>query len=427
MRSYNAAKNSWHAWIVCLTVSMFFLYEFMQSTIMDSISMNVMQAFHLDASELSVLAATYFYSNLFFLIPAGLLLDRYSTKKIVCCMIVVSVIGTLLFCFSNSFLLAILARFISGISGAFTFLCCVRLASKWFTSDKLAFVIGIILTIAFIGGILSHAPIVWLSETFGWRNALLILSAIGVIILIINSIFLKDMPQHDKNDVKIAPPQKFSLGILKIQLKQVASNSYTWIGSCYTSFLNLPVILLGALWGTIYLREAHNLTMSTASIISSMTFIGLIIGTPIVGYYAKSPKIISNIILYGALLSCLILPILIMYKGSSILFLILIFMSLGFFSSTQSAGYPIVLLNTKIEITSLASSIISMMVLGGGTIIKIIFGITLDFFWQGSLDSNGVRIYAPQNFQYALLIVEFFFIVSLYIAILYKNKINMNH
>ncbi|MFN7097233.1 MAG: MFS transporter, partial [Gammaproteobacteria bacterium] len=130
-------KNSIKAWIVCITASLFFLYNFIQATIMDSISIYLMHDFGLNALQLANLSAAYFYGNLVCLIPAGVILDRISTKKIVCVMLGMLISGTLLFCFSTNFYMAFLGRFISGASGGFAFLCCIRLASRWFTSDKL--------------------------------------------------------------------------------------------------------------------------------------------------------------------------------------------------------------------------------------------------------------------------------------------------
>ncbi|NNM59522.1 MAG: MFS transporter [Legionellales bacterium] len=412
-------KNSFQAWIICITASLFFCFHFTEATVMDALSAQLMQTFQLTAASLANLSASYFYGNLICLIPAGIILDRFSTKKVVCLMFSLLILGSVFFCFSGGFYTAFISRFIEGVGGTFAFLCCLRLASTWFTSDKLPLALGIIITIAFIGGILSHEPIIMLTNSFGWRGALFILSFIGLIALLLNYLFLRDNPSDIPDEKQI----RLTFTQLTIQLKKVLTNPYTWIGALYTTFLNLPVLVLGALWSTIYLHQVHSFSIDQASIIASLTFFGLIIGTPIAGYYAKNEQRIAVLLLLGSFLSTLLLYLLIFYPGNSFFFLSLIFFALGLFSSTQSVGYSIVLTNSKTDIISLASSIISIFVMAGGTIIKILFGIILDHAWPGHITQSAVRSFSAMNFKFALLFLSVFFIASILLAFYYRFKI----
>ncbi len=64
-----------------LTASLFFFYEFIQLNLFNPISVQLMLDFHLNAVQLGNLASTFFYGNALFLFPAGMLLDRFSTKS----------------------------------------------------------------------------------------------------------------------------------------------------------------------------------------------------------------------------------------------------------------------------------------------------------------------------------------------------------
>ena len=70
------------AWIVTLTASLFFFYEFIQLNLFNAIAVDLMQDFHLDAAQLGNLSSMYFYANALFLFPAGMMLDRFSAKKL---------------------------------------------------------------------------------------------------------------------------------------------------------------------------------------------------------------------------------------------------------------------------------------------------------------------------------------------------------
>ncbi len=60
--------------------------------------------------------------------------------------------------------------------------------------------------------------------------------------------------------------------------------------------------------------------------------------------------------------------------------------------------------------------------MGGGTLIKIVFGYILDWGWNGHIFNN-IRIYSAGDYSYALLFVQAFFVISLVIACLYKLKV----
>ena len=83
----------------------------------------------------------------------------------------------------------------TGIGSAFCFLSCIRLASRWFPSHRMALISGIIVTMAMAGGMAAQGPMTWLAETFGWRHALMIDAAFGVVV------FADHPPGHRANQL----------------------------------------------------------------------------------------------------------------------------------------------------------------------------------------------------------------------------------
>jgi MFS family permease len=408
-------KDSVYSWVVCVVISLYFFYEFAQATMLDSISVALMRDLNTTAVGLAKMSAYYFYSNIFLLIPAGIILSRGHTKIITCSAIIISVVGIFLLAIARTVHAAEVARFISGIGGAFCFLCCLQYVKKWFTFEKMSLAIGVIITIAFIGGITSHIPLAFLSSVIGWRSALLIFGLLGVAIFLINCLFLTD-----NDEVDSVLKEDFNIRSVYNDFKMVINNRYTWFGSIYVSLLNLPVIVLGSLWSGLFLQQIINLSAVWSAIISSGMFAGLIIGSPIVGFYAKDDNRIHQIMYFGAIFSTLLMIMLITYQGSSIPLLFSIFMLLGFFSSTQSVGYSVVI-NHNQQFSSLASSITSITVLGGGVCCKLLFGFLLDYRWTGIIKDN-VRVYSAENFQIALSMIPIAFILCIAIAFLYKKS-----
>ena len=136
-------------WLVPLVAALFFFYEFVQMLMPNSLRPDLMQAFHIDATQLGLLSSCYFWANLLFLFPAGMILDRFSTKKVMLITLSLCVVGTLLFSQATDFSMAIAVRFITGIGSAFCFLGCIRLASRWLPAKHMALIAGLIVTMAF--------------------------------------------------------------------------------------------------------------------------------------------------------------------------------------------------------------------------------------------------------------------------------------
>ncbi len=94
------------AWMVCLSAGLFFFYEFFQLNIFDVINQPLRDDFHLNAAQLSWMSSTYLWADILFLLPAGIILDRFSTRQVILSAMFVCVIGTLGFALTNSFVLA---------------------------------------------------------------------------------------------------------------------------------------------------------------------------------------------------------------------------------------------------------------------------------------------------------------------------------
>ena len=145
-------------WLVCLSAALFFFYEFIQMGMFNSISQELMHDFSINAGQLGLLSATYFYADVIFLLFAGILVDRISIRTIILSAMVMVVLSTITFACSQSFRLAAFSHFIAGIGNAFCFLSCIKLATRWFPSQRLALVMGVMITIAMAEGIVAQTP-----------------------------------------------------------------------------------------------------------------------------------------------------------------------------------------------------------------------------------------------------------------------------
>lgn len=148
--SINTSKVK--AWMTVAIASLFFLYEFIQMDLFNVISQSLMHDFSITAAQLGTMSTFYFVANVLFLFISGVLLDRYSTRRIILLTMGLCVVATACFALTHNYYWASFFRFLTGVGGAFCFLSVVRLATQWFPASQMAFVTGVIVTIAFVGG-----------------------------------------------------------------------------------------------------------------------------------------------------------------------------------------------------------------------------------------------------------------------------------
>ncbi len=285
------------SWVACLVSSLFFLYEFIQINMFNSIDSYVMDAYGLSAKGLGFLSSIYFYSTVAFLLPAGQILDRFPPKKIITLTMFLCILGIFGFSITSNLIVAGMCRFLEGIGSAFCFLGSFKIAANWFPKNKLPFVTGIIITVGMLGGVIAQTPLTVLISKYGWREALVMDAFLGILILAAIFLFVIDGSTNFKKAQGDEKNKTYWL-----EMKSVYLNRSNWSCGVYTCLMNSAMVLLGALWGNLYLEQIHHFSKQDSSIILSMIFIGCIIGSPIFGFLSSAMKNKKKPMIFGAIL-----------------------------------------------------------------------------------------------------------------------------
>lgn len=403
-------------WIVCFSAALFFFYEFIQGNMFSSIAPDLMRAFHVNAEQLGQLSGVYYLANVIFLFPAGILLDRISTKKIICVSLLICIFGTMLFSMAHSYWVAYLCRFLTGIGSAFCFLSCIRLASRWFPPRRLALISGLIVTMAMLGGMVAQTPLTLLVLHVGWREALIYDALLGIFFLFVIMRYVRDFPvgqqQQSKTDVD-------AIGIWS-SLRQSYFKLQNWLCAIYTSTLNIPVGVFGAFAGGIFLMQADHLSRTQASLVTSMIFIGTTIGGPVVGWISDRMARRRMPMIIGALISMAIVLAIIYTPQLSFSALMMLFLLLGFFTSTQVISYPTVAESNSLALTATSVSVVSIFTQGGTAFYQPLFGYLLQTAWHGQYINN-VPFYSIAAYHRALLMLPAGFAIAIVAAFFVKE------
>lgn len=410
-------KLQQNPWVVCLTCSLFFLYEFIQMNMFNSINPELVKTFHLSASEIGNFSAMYLYATTFFVFFVGASLDKLSVRKLVLTAMASCVILTALFAVSTTLLMAEVFRFLAGISGAYCFLSCMVLASRWIPSKQLALATGLIVTMGMIGGTFAQTPLTFIVSHIGWRNSMLLDASIGAIFFIFMYAIISDYPADYKGHKKEQTTKEHSFSK---SIMFAASAKQNWIAGAYTSLMNLMVLVIGATWGNAYLETVHHISRTEASLATMMIYIGTIIGSPLAGWYSDRIKSRKKPMVYGAIISLALSMIIIYSHQLSATTLIVTFFALGLITSTQIISYPLIFESNPKSLTGSCESLASVLILGGGALCQYLYGILLDSRWTGAM-AEGTRVYSTNNHIYAFNMIPIALAVSIVLALMIKE------
>jgi len=368
--------NSIKPWFICFSAALFFFYEFLQMNIPNSLSKELLKSFDILPSQLGLFSASFFYGNALFLLPAGILLDRYSVRKFILAAMIFCIIGILLFAFAPSINVATVGRFIMGLCNSFAFLGCMKLVTRWIPPKHIALVTGLIVTIGMLGGIVSQTPCVLLVEWFGWKNMLFMDALIGSLFVVIIGIVVRDYPAA--KEIESMQVQNQLQNFLK-SLKFATLNPINWLLGFYAGLINLPLVLLGALWGSLYLNQIHHLNATDASLVSAMLFVGMMIGSPLLGWISDKVKEQKRLMQLAAIMLFLIEILILFTSKLSFSLLAACFFIMGFLSSGQVIGFSYVAQVNSMTITSTALGVVSVIIMACAAVAQPLFGWLAEF------------------------------------------------
>ncbi len=392
-------------YLVCFSAALFFAYELMQMHMMNAIAPFLMRDLAMNGTSFGNLCATYLLADVIFLFPAGIILDRFPTRSVILIALALCIFGTVGFALATSYPLACVCHFFSGIGNAFCFLSCMMLISRWFPAEKQAFIIGLVVTIGMLGGVIAQSPFSYLSELLTWRRALLVDAVFGMFVYGLIFLFVYD--PEKLNQQKIHQEIPFWEGI-----RRSVFNLQNIFCGLYTCLMNLPLMVIGAVWGSLYLTQIHQVPLTKASFIVSMICMGTIVGSPVFGYFSDKSRLRRPWMAIGAVLSFVVMCLILGLSHLSEGMLILLFFALGLFSSSQILGYPTITESNPKELTGTSMGIAAVIIMGLPMIAQPLSGYLLDLNWTG-LVTNGTPIYNASDYLKAFSMFPIGFLIAL--------------
>ena len=412
-------SKSLRPYFVVFSAATFFLFSFINLNSFDALNQTLRAFYHVNALALSNLSAMYFYANIIFMIPAGLLLDRFSTRYLLLIVMMISILATFVFISSHNLNIAMIARFTMGAASTFCLLSTAKLTSRWFAPTRSASIMGWVVTMAMLGGVIAQQLPGIIHLTGSWQSALSLIGILGFFLWCLILIFVHDNPPHRVLEAQDEQAALKKSGFWKIFFIALF-NKQTWLAGIYAQLLTLPIVVMGALWMKDYVMTVFHATTFQAGLAASFVFLGVLIGCPLAGIISDHLKRRKTPMLVGAVLTTATALLLISERNLPPLAIYLDFFLMGLFSGSQVITYALVIESNPKNTTALSESIASMIIMAAGAIFQPLFGYLLERNWNG-LVQNNTAIYSASDFHNAIWLLPIAFGVSVLISLFIKE------
>ncbi|MGV0993259.1 MAG: MFS transporter [Mycobacterium sp.] len=213
-------------------------------------------------------------------IPAGLLLDRFGSKKMILTGGVLMLLGQLAMAYTMSLPVAIGARAVVGLGDAFTFISVVRLVPHWFPPRQVPLVTQLTGISGQLGQVLSAVPFLALMANAGWTTAFDAVGALGVVSLMITALLVSNAPNKGVIDEPVA-----DLRATLRSVKTVWMRPGTRLGFFTHMGTQFSVTIFALMWGVPYLTAAQHVSRDDAGALLTISVLTAIVAGILIGIF----------------------------------------------------------------------------------------------------------------------------------------------
>lgn len=414
--SWNLEHSKLSAYVIFFLAASFYMYEFILQVAPSVMADPMMKTFGVTAKGFGVISAFYFYAYAPMQLPAGLLFDRYGPRKLMTAALLLCAAGSFFFASTDSVVTASFGRFLIGIGSAFSFIGVLVLLSRWFPAQYFAIFAGIAQLMSSVGAMFGEVPLAALTGAVGWRRASFILAAVGVVLAVLLWSFIRDYPHEP---TQAMPTRRFRDEWRR--LMQVCSRSHTWLTGAYAFAIWTPIAVFAALWGVPFLEERYQVSVVVASGLCSMIWLGIGIGSPLLGWFSDRFCSRRLALIISAVLGLVATCILLYLDTVSLRWMYLVLFTLGFGAGGQTVSFAVVKDNNPAHLVGTASGFNNLSVLVGGAIFQPLVGIILQRsnLWHVV---GGVTVYTVGSYQKALFVMPCCFVGGLILALFFIKE-----
>jgi MFS family permease len=285
-------------------------------------------------AALSVLQLTMY---LLMQVPAGLLADRFGSRRTLALGMATMAAGEMLFALAGTMPVSLLGRALIGAGDACIFLNVLRVAAHWFPRRRFSLLTAITAGVGAVGQLATTLPLTLSLHQLGWTTTFASGAALTVVVAIVCLGALRERPAG-------APaPRDHEHPPILAGLRSAWAHPATRQGFWTHFSLMAPFVVLTGLWGHPFLVDVAGMGDSAASAILLVSVAASAITAPLVGLAAaRRPSGRARVAARVCAAVTLAVAVLMLWPGHApVVVLALCFMAVGAGGATSMLGFDL--------------------------------------------------------------------------------------
>jgi fucose permease len=382
----------------------FCAFQFILRVFPGNVQTELLTDYHIDARAFGLFSAAYYIGYAGLQIPMAIFMEKYGPRLIITLSALLCALGCWLMVSTSSWDLAIISRFMIGVGSLVGFLGTTKVIVDWFPHEHHTKMIGMSMSIGLLGALYGGKPINLLVAQSDWQT---VLSGLGVAAAVI-AVAAFILVRSPKNKIAQGEELPGSGSIISwvTQLIPLFKNK-TFIILAIANFLMVGSVEgFADSWGINYLALSASIAKPDAALITSLIFLGMLIGAPLLSFIAdKTQAHFKLTSLCGLLMALSVAALLMKPDWFSIEGLKALMVFIGILSGYQALVFAIGEGLVPKHLSNISIATLNCINMFGGAFFHSIIGHVMDFKSHGQIDALGAPVYDIQTYSLGLAVI----------------------
>jgi len=232
---------------------------------------------NLNLSQMTIMAAVYFYPYALMQFPVGILVDRIGPKRLVSAMLLLTSFASIIFAFATTFQLSIISRLLIGLSVSCIFVPTEKFIASYFPAEIFSTLTSLLVFSGIIGILCASVPLAFLVELLDWRTVYFMMGVIALVLSFATWFLLDDRQMLKQSEHK---PKQISS---KLAMKWVLSEWGMWPIAIRNFFGYGATMAFQSLWAGPYLMTILGMNRISAGYLIMLLSLGQLLSLPFSG------------------------------------------------------------------------------------------------------------------------------------------------
>jgi len=295
----NKTSGTALAWLICALVAAAQYGNYYVYDSIGPVADLLQQQRGFSDTQVGLLNAIYSLPNMVLLLVGGILVDRFGAARMTIATAAICLAGALLTAYSPDFTGMAAGRLLFGI-GAETFsIATLAAITDYFTGGKLAFAMGLTLSIARLGSYSADMSPNWFAHAYsqGWQPPLVIAAAVAATSFAAGLVYWW-----------IDRPGRLSRSASSASAERLVLRDLLHFGKAYWYLLALCVLWYSVIlafrstFSIKYFQHVRGLDLATAGEMNSYVFLAAVFATPAFGWLCDRMRRYAPFLAFGAVL-----------------------------------------------------------------------------------------------------------------------------